>query len=411
MTHSLHGPMLLARTAVAATLSSIPLIMMATEEWRVVYGLVLGILTILILAGAFDEVPLDRMGRVGSASLLLVVPILLSTLVNQPEDTRLENLAVIGCYALFSPLILQAPLEQTTRQWAGMVILGMMIAGYTVLAVTADSGVWDAITDRRGSFDFESANLHPNFIGLMCTVMAVAAAGLRSSILMSSTFALAFFAAWIVSSRAAILAIATAAACAIFGRFTGPSTPESRRNSILMAVGALVVTLFLALNTSAIEFLQDEVLLIDDTNRGASSGFTSRTELWQASWSLWTENMVFGVGYGQHTDLLGLGTYAHNIVLILLADTGILGLAGFVWFSHITLRDSRDLFRSGQHSAAIYLLTNVAVYWVYGIFEGRAVNAGNPLSALFFMLAFAGMTWVSGTRPVPGRAPAESADR
>jgi hypothetical protein len=68
------------------------------------------------------------------------------------------------------------------------------------------------------------------------------------------------------------------------------------------------------------------------------------------------------------------------------------GLIGFVVYCLWCFRQAYNANKLGYHFAAWTIMTVIVTYWAYGIFEGRAINAGNPLSACFFLLTLASST-------------------
>ena len=76
---------------------------------------------------------------------------------------------------------------------------------------------------------------------------------------------------------------------------------------------------------------------------------------------------------------------AHNAYLATLADMGVCGLIVYLWFlgwSFLAALPIRD------PASRRFTLGIIAGYAVYGLFEARAFNLGNPFSLLFLMAAF-----------------------
>ncbi|HLN23251.1 MAG TPA: O-antigen ligase family protein [Patescibacteria group bacterium] len=374
----------------AATIAAIPLLMIAMDGWREVYAVgILGLCTVGTVLLHDRLAPSAIAGGVGLYALL-AVPVLLSILANPSEESHLVNILVLGSYVLLGPVILHTPTDATYRSFFPKLGVTVTVASLVALFLAADSSFANLLVDQREGFDFLDINLHPNYIGLLSVVIALSVSGVRSEARRLAGTVVALVLTWPVSSRAGALGVVVAYACPfLFRRSASISAEDQRRNKVvLIAVGIGIVLVALLFHSALISFISDNVLLLDDDDRGLESGFSERTEIWQAAYELWWSQPLFGVGYGQGVEKMGFGMYAHNIVLVLLSETGVVGFLGFVGFTLLSLRNGYRLRQRGELTQATYLLTGIVVYWAYGIFEGLAINAGNPLSAAFFTLAF-----------------------
>ncbi len=156
--------------------------------------------------------------------------------------------------------------------------------------------------------------------------------------------------------------------------------------------GALVIIISILYSfkiDDIIEFILDNILLVNDDLRGLDTGASGRIDLWRKALDIWLDNPLFGVGYEQAVFYIGFGLGAHNMILELLADLGAFGLICFLLFSILAARNALVLWRTGQRLMASAVAVMLIVYYAYGLFEGRAINVGNPLSSCFFLITFA----------------------
>jgi O-antigen ligase len=374
----------------AATIAAIPLLMVASDDWRELYAAgILGLsgLSFLLLQDKLGEIAVEETVQLYA---LLAAPVVLSTLANPSGESHLANILVLGCYALLGPIILHAPTDATYRSFFPKLGLMVTVASVVSIILAADSSLDTLLSSQREGLDFTDINLHPNYIGLLSVVIALSVCGVRSEVIRIVGTVVALVLTWPVSSRAGALGVLVAYACPFLCRRFAPASAVDRpRNKMVLVVAGIgLVLAVLVFHSHVIGFISNDVLLLDDDNRGLQSGFSERTELWEAAYELWRSHPIFGVGYGQGLEEMGFGLYAHNLVLVLLSETGMVGFLGFVVFSLLCLRNGIRLLRRGELTQATYLLTGLAVYWAYGIFEGRAISAGNPLSVAFFTLAF-----------------------
>lgn len=103
------------------------------------------------------------------------------------------------------------------------------------------------------------------------------------------------------------------------------------------------------------------------------SSLYQRFEIWQVTTKIWQESPVVGTGVSSFQDaykeqaatsstLIKEATHAHNIILMLLACTGVIGLGTFIWlFIQLAICSVKI---PGQHSYFISLLT---VFLVIGL--------------------------------------------
>lgn len=132
-------------------------------------------------------------------------------------------------------------------------------------------------------------------------------------------------------------------------------------------------------------YVSDGLLQIDSADRGLGSGFTGRSTVWGETFDLWTRSPLFGLGFRQHEEYLPGSVSAHNAYLAMLADTGLVGTLLYLalvfgaLFSALTIVDKTN---------RRFIVAVIVSYIVYGFFERRAINGGNPYSLLFLLTCF-----------------------
>jgi O-antigen ligase len=383
---------LLVQGLLAVVIASITPLMSYYEEWAIYYGVeVLGVTLIALL------VPGARFSaRSVTDSLLLLslllVPVMLSTVLNQPETVPLENIGMVLFYAILGLSLFDARRPGSFVGFFCLVAAAQLLVMpwlFSEAALVELSDLAAIVQLRRDAFDFEGIDLHPNTIGMLCVILVLAAVRLPGRGLRVGLVGFAVVISWLMSSRASLLAIVIIGVSVLGCRlldFKLRGLPRSRNTVLMMLAGLAAVALLAYTNA---DFLFHDVLLLDDDERGIGTGFTGRLEIWQAAYELWRENFFFGVGYGQHVEQMGLGIYAHNMMLVLLSELGLFGLAGFGLFSILCLRNGVRLMQAGAVGPATYIITVIVSYWGYGLFEGKAVSAGNPISAIYFLCCFA----------------------
>lgn len=98
---------------------------------------------------------------------------------------------------------------------------------------------------------------------------------------------------------------------------------------------------------------------------------TNRTYYWQQAIAVWKENPIFGTGLGtfynqslKHVQTPGFqSAYAHNIVLQMLAETGLVGTIPFVLlFSYLLIKVSKNAIKANTTLAHSLLIAVYASY-------------------------------------------------
>jgi len=384
------------QVAVALAVAAIPLLMTATDAWQALYGGGILAITVVAVMALPWHLTLTEGLRVFGMLLVLIVPIVTSILVNQPESSHAENIVVLACYAVLASVMFSEPRDRSFSRFFLLVAVTQGVAALVTLNILlVDSDNFFELFDRgtsRMAFEFEDS-MHPNFIGLICVVMVFATLGIERAIWRAVILALGLVLCTAVSSRSGLLGVISAYASAELFRFI--ASERRHRFSTIAAYAGIAVLLLSGIllysfhPADIVDFILDKVLLINDDERGLGTGATGRLEIWQAAFDLWLDHPLVGVGYQQSSAYIGFGLYAHNMILVILGDLGLFGLAGFLLFSVMAAWNARALWRSGQRLTATYVTTMLIVYFIYGVFEGRAVNAGNPLSAAFFLVTFA----------------------
>jgi O-antigen ligase len=222
---------------------------------------------------------------------------------------------------------------------------------------------------------------HPNLIGLTMVCVALCGSASANLLVRYGFWAAGFAISYVVQSRNALMALLI-----IVGVHLWRDVVRHARIGGIIAIMMLAI-FGLALSAETLLELFSNLFQLDNPYRGSDSNLVGRSELWQATWNLFTDYPVFGFGLGQHQVGANIEMYAHNMYLIVLSESGQVGFIAFVAATAIALRGLYFTGRDSDRNAGglvFALMLTIAIYYVYGIFEGRAVNAGNFLSYLFF---------------------------
>lgn len=139
-------------------------------------------------------------------------------------------------------------------------------------------------------------------------------------------------------------------------------TRDDANRRLFIVVGVMVIVYFLmqmAVQAGWIRPVEQEAVTAVDRLFSSPGSISDRFRLWGAAWTLWLEHPLQGLGWGgfaadyyRHVtvidadNLYGLYQNSHNIVLHLLAETGLIGglllvVPLLIWSFHV-LRAPRD---------------------------------------------------------------------
>lgn len=176
--------------------------------------------------------------------------------------------------------------------------------------------------------------------------------------------------------RAAILAVLT---LVVFHGAAG--LYKSRRDRPLALLLVFLTGLLCLLFLPIVKEIIYETFAIDDAYRGLGTGFTGRTERWQAGWELFIKYPVFGVGFRGH-QLVGEVPDVHNGYLAHLIETGIVGFSVAMGLVMLAMQHAAQSIQRHLNRA----LTGLAMaYLTWAFFERFLFNVGNLLSCLFIL--------------------------
>lgn len=216
-------------------------------------------------------------------------------------------------------------------RWA----LGALVAGAWV-NVGSSVGSFVLAQPTRFAERYSSANLDPNELGLILALMLPAAwwlAGeVRAGLLRAALIAylpLALFALMISGSRGGLVAYGCGLLYVLYDVVRGRRLPAALRLGVLGALGgsALLVAVLAPAAFARLGTLGGEL---------ADGNLNDRTAIWAASWSLAGESPLWGLGVGRFApDLLpyyGQSIVAHNTLITVAVESGLVGLALFVLY-------------------------------------------------------------------------------
>jgi hypothetical protein len=287
-----------------------------------------------------------------------------------------QSLGQLGMVAVVLLIVLQFNTNLTSRGYES----GLKIYCALGLAIL----VWFAIYDYKPDTRLGTGRdiMNPNAIALVAVSIAVAAMAYRTWYLRYSFIITSAAVLFMTGSRASALSMLIAISLTALVR-----QRQMKRHTILAVagLGTLAVSGLLLSGDFLVERFE-KYLALGSEYRGITSGVSGRTIAWDATWEMFLQNPVLGVGFRAHEHMLGVATSSHNGYLAMLAEIGIFGfsctlvliLMGLVVLWQRTRRD--ELLWSQS------ILFGLAVgYMVAGIFERFLINIGNPTSLLFLL--------------------------
>ena len=285
------------------------------------------------------------------------------------------------------------------------------VLGLSFLGVPTELG--DRVTDTTVLGRPFGTVLHPVFLGAVLGALATVATallvGLRNPLLRLAAalvVACCFGAVWLAQARAAF--VAAGLACAVVVAVGVRRRQVAPAALLRIGLAGLVVALPFA----------PQIIDKISANFGTGHFFTeidSRLELNDTAERMFADHPFLGVGLNNYELVQGaydqapvifFGHPVHNIYLLVLAETGIVGLAGFALVGLAVARVALRLTRSPDRLLAAVgtgVLAAVAFFAVEEVL-GFSLRQDAPL-AVFWMLA--GLA-VAGERlgpPIPARVP------
>ena len=354
------------------------------EIFYLTYGQADNALEFTLIAGAvpallqFFLLGVDPLGLVTPVkfSIVLVLLILVSYFGNASDWTPLIQTCNITFVLGIAVLAAGSPDERLLPATA---MLCSVFTGILLLYINfTGEYLWGRLVAHH---------IQPNFWGTIGLAVALAALGARRFPLMLLGLGAGLLTLYDASARGSLVGLLAAFAALFI--LAGHRLRDHRLVTVLIGTAVLLVIGMLASSyfSGLADVIWSDVFKGDDPYRGIGSGLTGRTELWGETVDVWIRSPLFGVGYHQHENLMST-VGAHNAYLAMLADTGIFSLLLYCWllvrsfFAGLTIKEP-----------ALRRLTIAYVvgYAVYGFFEARAFNSGNPLSLLFLMCCFSAL--------------------
>lgn len=181
-------------------------------------------------------------------------------------------------------------------------------------------------------------------------------------------------------SRGAWIGFICAFSLFFIGGFFYLTTSTNQKILFLLSVIALILLVFflspLSMKERAISIFHLE-----------SAGRLGKEGLWYEAMRLVKNKFLLGYGLGVYMDL-SKGTYAHNCYLQMLAETGVVGIASFLWILHRLFTGGARIFRKSKDPLLLGILTGIIGFLIHSVFDTNLYSL--QLSVLFWaMLALA----------------------
>ena len=356
------------------------------EIFYLTYGQADNALEFTLIAGAvpallqFFLLGVDPLGLVTPVkfSIVLVLLILVSYFGNASDWTPLIQTCNITFVLGIAVLFAGSPDERLLPATA---MLCSVFTGILLLYINfTGEYLWGRLVAHH---------IQPNFWGTIGLAVALAALGARRFPLMLLGLGAGLLTLYDASARGSLVGLLAAFAALFI--LAGHRLRDHRLVTVLIGTAVLLVIGMLASSFLLLFWpcrdLSGRTCSKATTHIVEFSGLTGRTELWGETVDVWIRSPLFSIGYHQHENLMST-VGAHNAYLAMLADTGIFSLLLYCW---LLVRSFLAGLTIKEPALRRLTIAYVVGYAVYGFFEARAFNSGNPLSLLFLMCCFSAL--------------------
>ncbi len=224
--------------------------------------------------------------------------------------------------------------------------------------------------------------LNPNTLALVTMSVLLSTMAFRSILLRLLLMAPLAGVMFLTGSRAAAVAALVGLAVIVLVRLR-----VSQGRVILL--GLLCVAVAIAIGivyAGSVSKGFDEFFALRDPERGLESGLSGRFLAWQATWSMFVDHPILGVGFRAHEHILQVGSSSHNGYLAILSEIGVIG---FGCILYLVVSGTLSLWRRVKDRAATFsysiLFGLCCGYLLLALFERYLINIGNPTSLLFLL--------------------------
>lgn len=169
--------------------------------------------------------------------------------------------------------------------------------------------------------------LHPNWWGMMGLGLAWCSFAWKNTLLRYFFMGVGLYFMYFTQSRGSMVAFFPA--FVFCGDYFSPFT---RKKAVILLIATLLgIIAFLGISYATsydllgklFDFFANDVMKLNDPNRGIGSGMTGRVAAYSVAWKAFLDSPFFGAGYSQFA-------FVHNGFLIILAESGLFSLVGVV---------------------------------------------------------------------------------
>ena len=249
---------------------------------------------------------------------------------------------------------------------------------------------------KAGLVRFMPLGATPNLSGyifgggaILMARRAVVSSHIRERVLMAGGALCSCLFVLAASARSSLVALAVAAAVAIFFEF------GVRRVLALkwVKIGAVAFAIIGVVFSDKIAAYFDRMLALESDTRGLASGGSGRTGLWaRGIATLFEDPMLFAFGGGfrsSSSDLIGFSTESSYITILL--DSGaFIGAAIIFVFCYSPIKALRITSPENRHSSPLILLASFMTFLIVeSVFNRYLLAIGNPTSLMSLLILFA----------------------
>ena len=244
-------------------------------------------------------------------------------------------------------------------------------------------GAWDYRSGLSGHYSFNG--MYTAISSIIYAGLFLTSSSLKSRLMLGSGFLLSFYALSLTTKRAHfIFLIASIVIVLMVLNYKGPTTQSINRSRFALTSVIALGLVFVVFNPAASQIFAR--IFTDSFNfEQYSSG---RTLLWAHARNTWEQSPILGTGWNSFRftwddgGAIVTSIGAHNVVLQLLAETGILGTLIFLLVYLYSLRKTISLLRSTAKVAGLpteHRMTSLTISLLIQTFFGLYCFVGNPL--------------------------------